>query len=278
MQIAVAIKQASQRLVNSDSARLDAEILLSHVLECPRSYLYSHPEFELKTAILDQFQNLIGQRCEGHPVAHLTGEKEFWSIALHVTKDTLIPRPETERLVEAALSVIADEQTTKVLDLGTGTGAIAIAIATERPDASITATDNNDQVLTLAKQNAERHQINTIKFVNSDWFQKLHKEKFDVIVSNPPYISKDDVWLDQSDVRFEARTALISDNNGLQDIQAICQMAGNYLKNNAWLLLEHGHQQGKACRDIFINNGFNNINTIKDYSDRDRVCMGQWQT
>jgi release factor glutamine methyltransferase len=276
MQIVDAVKHAQQELVESDSARLDAEILLCSVLKCERTYLYTHPERALSKVEINSFNELIVLRTAGHPIAHLIQKKEFWSLELKVTNDTLIPRPETEVLVEAALNCIPKESSCSVLELGTGTGAISIAIASDRRLANITATDIKEYALQIAQLNAESHQLNNIAFEKADWFDLKNINTYDLIVSNPPYISIDDPHLRQGDVRFEPESALVSGIEGLDDIYIIIAGAKKYLNTNGWLLLEHGYQQGKAIRQLLKENNFSSISTLKDYSNLDRVSIGQW--
>lgn len=275
MQIVDAVKHAQQELVESDSARLDAELLLCSVLKCERTYLYTHPERALSKVEINSFNELIVLRTAGHPIAHLIQKKEFWSLELKVTNDTLIPRPETEVLVEAALNCIPKESSCSVLELGTGTGAISIAIASDRRLANITATDIKENALQIAQLNAESHQLNNIAFEKADWFDLKNINTYDLIVSNPPYISIDDPHLRQGDVRFEPESALVSGIEGLDDIYIIIAGAKKYLNTNGWLLLEHGYQQGKAIRQLLKENNFSSISTLKDYSNLDRVSIGQ---
>ncbi len=276
MQIVDAIKNAQLQLVESDSARLDTEILLCSVLKCERTHLYTCPEQNLSSAEINSFNELIGQRNEGHPIAHLIQEKEFWSLGLKVTTDTLIPRPETEVLVEAALNYIPKESSYSVLELGTGTGAISIAIASDRQLANITATDIKESALQVAQLNAKSHQLNNITFEKADWFDIKNINTYDLIVSNPPYISINDPHLRQGDVRFEPESALVSGKEGLDDLGIIIVGAIKHLNTNGWLLLEHGYQQGNAVRQLLKENNFSTISTLKDYSNLDRVSIGQW--
>ena len=276
MKIADALKKGKQQLCLSESASLDTEVLLCFVLNCDRSKLYSHPEEELTDSELNSFNEIISLRATGHPVAHLTRSKEFWSLKLFVTPDTLIPRPETELLVEAALNLIPEDKHYSILDLGTGSGAISIAIATERPLITITATDINEDTLNIAKKNAESYNIKSISFKKGAWFDIENISTYDLIVSNPPYVSINDPHLTQGDVRFESKTALVSGDSGLDDLQSITSNASSYLKPNGWILLEHGYQQGKAVRKMLGAQGFTAISTINDYSNQERVSIGQY--
>lgn len=275
MQIVDALKHARQQLHASESAQLDSELLLCEVLNCERSYLYAYPEKELTTHNIESLNQFIALRAQGHPIAHITKQREFWSLLLHVDEHTLIPRPETEILVDAALKLIPKDSRKAVLDLGTGSGAIAIAIASERPLAKIIATDKSDEALHVAKQNAEKYNINNIHFINADWFNMENKQSYDVIVSNPPYICSDDTHLEQGDVRFEPLSALASGKDGLDDLRIIIREAKNRLNKQGWLLVEHGYNQAKQVQRLFNENNFNSVTTIRDYGDNDRVTIGE---
>lgn len=275
MQIVEALNNAKQQLQSSESAQLDAEVLLSSLLNCERIWLYTYPEQALTEQEKETFNHLITLRSEGHPIAYLTGKKEFWSLTLNVNQDTLIPRPETELLVETVLSLITNDSTKKVLDLGTGTGAIAIAIASERPLVSITATDLSETALNLAKENASLNNIDNINFKTGNWFETFAIDNYDVIVSNPPYICDDDPHLTQGDVRFEPRIALASGQDGLDDLRIIISNAEQYLRPQGWLLLEHGYNQGEQVRELLQQNHFAAVSSIKDYSDIERISIAQ---
>ncbi len=275
MQIVEALKHARQQLDSSDSATLDTEILLCSILSCERTHLYTYPEQELSSKEVESFNALISLRSEGQPVAHLTNQKEFWSLLFHVTQDTLIPRPETELLVETALNFIPVNSNKNILDLGTGSGAIAIAIASERPLVNITATDRSNKVLKIARLNADSHKIRNINFKKANWFDIENSVPYDLIISNPPYVSCDDPHLKQGDVRFEPLSALASGENGLDDLRIIIHESKNNLNKQGWLLVEHGYNQGEPIRNLFIENGFTSTSTIKDYSNNDRVSFGQ---
>jgi len=266
---------AEQSINSSESARLDAEILFCDVMQFDRSRIYSHPEQIIPDDKSTLFQSLIEQRQQGRPIAHLTGKKEFWSLQLAINKDTLIPRPETELLVEIALQMIPDDATFNILDLGTGSGAIAIAIASERPNCNIVATDINTNALTMAKKNAETHQLKNIQFYISDWYLDIPLQSFDLIVSNPPYIKQDDEHLSQGDVRFEPELALVAGADGMQAINMILENAKNYLASNAYLLIEHGHDQKQSVQEAFLKNDFKQPKTFKDLSGQDRITIGQ---
>tara|TARA_R110000782_G_scaffold49668_3_gene108037 strand:+ start:527 stop:1372 length:846 start_codon:yes stop_codon:yes gene_type:complete len=275
MRIIDVLKHAKRQLASSDSARIDAESLLCSILKCDRSKLYAYPEQVLSDEELDSFNELLALRAEGHPVAHLTGQKEFWSLNLQVSHDTLIPRPETELLVETALTLIPNDKETTLLELGTGTGAIAIAIASERNHSNITATDLSAKALNVAQLNARSLAIENINFKIADWFAFPDIENYDLIISNPPYICANDPHLKQGDVRFEPITALASGVDGLDDIRTIIQQAQHYLNTRGWLLLEHGYNQAAQVRQLFKDNGYTTVTSVKDYGGIERVSMGQ---
>ena len=266
-----AIKQIQ---VVSDSARLDSELLLCAVLKKDRSFIRAWPEHELDQQQLHSFQEKLKQRILGKPIAHILGERGFWSLNLNVTADTLIPRPDTERLVELALEIIPDKAQWKILDLGTGTGAIALSLAKEKPNCSITATDQSNAALNIAKQNAEKNKIPNIEFIQSDWFGKLENKQFDMIVSNPPYIKENDPHLKQGDVRFEPLSALTSGSDGLGDIRIIIKNSIAHLKTKAPLLIEHGYDQADEVCDLFISSNFTEVSDFKDDNDIPRVAIG----
>lgn len=267
--------EAAQQLMrSSESARADAEILLAHCLQKPRIWLFTWPEKEVDAKIAAAFQHLLAERQRGVPIAHLTGQREFWTLNLKVTPDTLIPRPETELLVETALEKAADKHT--LLDLGTGSGAIALAIAHERPDLHITATDFSPAALAVAEENARLHNIGNVRFSLSNWFSALPTQRFDVIVSNPPYIEDNDPHLRAGDVRFEPLTALTAGADGLDDIRHIVQAAPSWLAEGGWLLLEHGYNQGQAVIALLQAAGFRQVRCLPDLAGNDRVSIGQW--
>jgi len=268
------LQKAEQSINCSDSARLDAEILFCNVMQFNRSRIYSHPEQIVPDDKSVLFQSLIAQRQQGRPIAHLTGKKEFWSLQLAINEDTLIPRPETELLVETALQLVPDDTTFNILDLGTGSGAIAIAIASERPNCKIVATDINTNALTIAKKNAETHQLKNIQFYLSNWYQNIPSQEFDLIVSNPPYIKEDDEHLSQGDIRFEPELALVAGTDGMQAINIILENAKQYLASDAYLLIEHGYDQRSLVEEAFLKHDFKQLKTFQDLSGQDRITMG----
>ncbi len=259
----------------SDSAVLDAELLLCFVLEKDRSYLRAWSEKRLSSAQRLQFQKLVNQRVEGHPIAYLIGKREFWSRDFKVSPDVLIPRPDTELLIELCLPLIPKHEPCKILDLGTGSGIIAITLAAERPNASVLAVDVSDAALEIAKENAASHRLNNIRFQKSVWFESIAPDEFDLIVSNPPYVAADDPHLQQGDLRFEPRQALIAEDNGLKDISLIAKSAHGYLKQGGRLLVEHGFEQQEMAQIIFQTFSYAHVQTHKDLAGHPRVTSGQ---
>ncbi|MFU8763693.1 MAG: peptide chain release factor N(5)-glutamine methyltransferase [Haliea sp.] len=253
-----------------DSARRDAEILLGHLLGKSRSWLYAWPEQLLTAAQLADYATLLAQRRAGVPVAYLTGEREFWSLSLRVTDATLIPRPETETLVEWALE-LALPATAAVLDLGTGSGAIALALAAERPGWRILATDASAAALAVARDNVRRLCPGRIRCLQSDWFDALQGEQFDLVVSNPPYVESNSPWLASGDLRFEPRSALVAGSTGLDDLRQLAEAAPAHLRSGGWLLLEHGFEQGRAVRQLLVNAGFVEVATRCDLAGLERI-------
>lgn len=266
------LTEAAARLAEvSDTPRLDAEVLLGHVLAQPRSYLFAHPDENLPPDRLDAFDHMLQQRLAGQPVAYLTGEREFWSLLLRVNASTLIPRPETELLVEKALTHIADDQAVDILELGTGSGAIALALSTERPACQIVATDADSDSLSIARQNAASHGVSNIEFVTGDWFDPLADRKFDLIVSNPPYVRDADPHLGTGDTRFEPRRALAAGPDGLDALRLIVRSAGLHLNSGGWLLLEHGYDQADDVAALLSSAGFDSICCYRDHAGHPRV-------
>ncbi len=268
-----ALNDATAQLAHSDSARRDAEILLCHVLKKNLSYLRTYPEQIVDEDVLETFYTLLARRAEGVPVAYLIGEREFWSLPLLVDNNTLIPRPETEILVAAALELFAADHTISALDLGTGSGAIALAIAKERPKWTVTATDASIAALRMAEKNARRLKL-AIEFTFGSWFSPLADRRFDLIVSNPPYVADNDPHLSQGDVRFEPDSALCSGPDGLSDIRVIVAQAPLHLFSGGWLLVEHGFDQGESVRALMAND-FCQVQTLTDLAQLPRVTMGK---
>ena len=274
MQINDAFKYAKQKLDSSNSRRIDSEILLCSILNCNRTKLYAYPDKILSFNDKKKYKELINKRSEGYPIAYLTKQKDFWGHTLYINDNILIPRPETELLVEKALKLISIFSLNKILELGTGSGAIAIAIASEKPNVNIKATDIKDNIIKIASKNADLYEIKNIKFVKSNWFSDIKKNNFDLIVSNPPYVSGDDPVLRNSDIRFEPVSALVSGNDGLDDLKKIIRESSNYLKNNGWLVVEHAYDQGAKVRKLFLENKFTS-KTTKDYNKLERITFGR---
>jgi release factor glutamine methyltransferase len=269
------LQQATARLADHESAVLDAEVLLAHVLEKDRSHLRAWPEKELTAAQTEAFEALVARRAAGEPVAHLTGLREFWSLALTITPDTLIPRPETELLVEQALERLPPGHALRVADLGTGSGAIALAVASERPACHVVATDRSAAALAVARENTADLGLHNVVFAEGDWCAALGKARFHLVVSNPPYVRTGDPHLTQGDVRFEPMTALAAGTDGLDDVRAIITCAAKHLEPGGWLLLEHGWDQGDAVRALLQAAGYADAQTCQDTAGRDRVSMGR---
>ena len=254
---------------------VDAEHLLLHVLARPRSWLFAHADDAVTATEAAAFRALVERRAQGEPVAYLTGTQGFWSLELAVTPATLIPRPETERLVELALERLPAGVAVRVADLGTGSGAIALAIARERPQAQVIATDASAAALDVARANAERNRVRNVQFRQGDWLAPLAGERFDLIASNPPYIADGDPHLCAGDLRFEPLTALSSGADGLDAIRVIVRAAGARLQPGGWLLLEHGWDQGDAVRALLQGGGYGDVATEQDLEARDRISLGR---
>lgn len=257
---------------HSPSARLDAEILLAHLLMQPRTYLYAYSDTLLTQVQYQNFLQLIEQRKQGTPIAYLTGVREFWSFALKVCDATLIPRPETELLVELALGMLADKPQAHILDLGTGSGAIALALASERPAWQITACDLSEAALQIAEENAARLGLANIYFYHSDWFDKITSDlAFDAIIANPPYIAANDPHLREGDLRFEPQMALVSGDEGLSDLKHIIKHSIARLKPGGLLLVEHGFEQKATVVSMLNEHGYEQIQSWQDWQGNDRV-------
>ncbi len=275
MNISQLLQSAVQLNHLSDTSRLDCELLLCYLLDVDRTYLKTWPDRELSETIEEQFQQLLQRRIIGEPVAYLIGTQGFWTLDLKVSADTLIPRPETELLVEAALELELPQQA-KVLDLGTGTGAIALALATEQSRWQVSAVDLMPGAVQLAKENCQRCQLENVEIFQSHWFADIAPQSFDLIVSNPPYIETDDAHLTQGDVRFEPASALVSGPQGLDDLRLLVAQSVNYLVDCGWLIVEHGYQQGPAVRDLFEQAGFALVETRVDLNNLERITLGRY--
>jgi len=275
--IANCLKQWHQLEAVSDSARLDCELLLAEAMQVNRTYLYTWPDRALDEQQAKKFNQLLQRRLTGEPIAYVLGYKEFWSLKLAVNPSTLIPRPDTELLVETALALFSNDAI-DVLDLGTGTGAIALALASERPGWTILATDVGTDAVLLAIDNCRRLGFTNVQIAKSHWYSNLIGQRFDLIVSNPPYIDKTDPHLQEGDVRFEPASALISGGEGLADIETIITGAVDHLNNKGWLLIEHGYNQAGAVQALFNQHGFNGVNSQTDLAGHQRMTCGQCLT
>ncbi|HEN3616428.1 TPA: peptide chain release factor N(5)-glutamine methyltransferase [Yersinia enterocolitica] len=268
------LSQAAARFNQSDSPKRDAEILLSFVTGRARTYLLAFGETQLTAEQLAVLEPLAARREQGEPIAYLVGEREFWSLPLSVSSATLIPRPDTECLVEQALAHLPATPC-RILDLGTGTGAIALALASERPDCAVMGVDIKADAVALARYNAKKLAINNVDFLQSSWFD-LVSGRFTLIVSNPPYIDANDPHLNEGDVRYEPHSALVAEAEGIADLAEIIRQSPAYLEVGGWLMLEHGWQQATAVQKLLNNSGFSAVMTYKDYGNNDRVTLGQW--
>lgn len=270
----LALRAAATRLPGPD-ARHEAEHLLLQVLGRDRAWLFAHGDDSLTEPQAAAFEALLNRRAAGEPLAYLLGRRGFWTLDLQVSPATLIPRPETERLVELALERLPDDRTLRVADLGTGSGAIALALASERPQAQVVATDVSEDALRVAQANARANRIANVAFRCGSWLAPLADERFDLIASNPPYIAEGDPHLGRGDLRFEPPTALSSGADGLDAIREIVATAPAHLLPGGWLLLEHGWDQGAAIRALLLAAGFVEVATWTDLEQRDRVTLGR---
>jgi len=262
-------------LPDSPTPRLDAELLLAHALGKSRSYLHTWPERELEAEPLERYQAMLMRRQAGEPVAYILGQQGFWSLELEVASHTLIPRPDTELLVETILALLPATPAA-LLDLGTGTGAIALALASERPAWRLTGVDRVPEAVALAERNRVRLKLANASFIASHWFSALAGQRYQLIVSNPPYIAADDRHLGEGDVRFEPSSALVAGADGLDDIRLIIQQAPDYLQAGGWLLLEHGFDQAAAVRELLSARGFSTVESRRDLGGHERISLGRF--
>ena len=275
--IAEAIDAATRVLRSaSPTARLDAEVLLREASGLTLADAIAHPKRRLSQTVRSAFAALIERRRRGEPVAYITGRREFWSLELDVSPATLIPRPETELLVEQALERIPLDVSKRIVDLGTGCGAIALAIANERPLAHVVATDASDAALSVARTNADRLHVTNVEFYFGEWFSPLGEQRFDVVVSNPPYLNAGDPHLREGDLPFEPRAALVAGDDALGAIRAIVHVACKYLAPEGWLLLEHGIDQAAAVRQLLRDCGYRQVQSYRDLAGHERVSAGQF--
>ncbi len=274
--ISIFLREITQQLSPYyDTANQDAKSIICDVLGVDTTYLYINNDNELSESQILDVQEKADKYIAGKPLAYILGYKHFWEQKLLVNEHTLIPRADTEVLIESVLSDFSDTKLPlTILDLGTGTGAIALALAGEYPNAKVTAIDFSDNALEIAKQNTKLNNITNVEFIQSDWYKSLDTQKFDIIVSNPPYIDEHDVEMEGSVVKYEPKTALVAANHGLADIEIIVSQSCKYLKPNGSLYIEHGHLQGESVRDVFTMNGFTGVQTIQDLNAKDRVTKG----
>lgn len=273
-----ALQWAKTQLNGIDEIGIEDEILLAHLLNVSRAHLHAWPHRQLSANETEQFSKSVQRRAQGEPIAYITGRREFWSLELNVTKDTLIPRPETELLVEIILNIFQQDESPKLIaDLGTGSGAIAIALASERSHWHIHATDNHLATLKVAKANAAQYEQTNITFHEGNWCQALPRQLFDAIISNPPYIAEDDPALCRLVRQNEPHRALISNENGYADISKIILESVSYIKPGGYLLLEHGLTQAEMVKSLMKQAGYKNIRTYQDLAGLDRATIGQYQ-
>jgi release factor glutamine methyltransferase len=272
--VAALVRAGAARL-GGDEARREAEWLAEHALGVGRAWLFAHADDAVKPEECARYLALLARRAGGEPLAYLLGRAGFWTLDLEVTPATLIPRPETELLVEAALARLPEATALRIADLGTGSGAIALALASERPQARVLATDASPAALEVARRNAARNEVGNVAFRQGDWLEPLAGERFELIASNPPYIAQDDPHLDQGDLRFEPEAALASGTDGLDALRTLAHDAPAHLVPGGWLLLEHGWDQGAAVRGLLREAGFQRIETLRDLEDRERITLGR---
>ena len=274
--IRAASEQLKQKIsLEKEEAFREANLLCQQVLDVNRAWLITHDSDELLANEQAKIEALLQRRLAGEPIAYILGVREFYGLPLKTTPATLIPRPDTETLVEAALAKLPEGAALRVLDLGAGTGAVALAIAQNRPNAQVTAVDFSAEALSVAKENALNLSLARVRLMQSDWFSCLQGEKFDLIVSNPPYIAENDEHLKQGDLRFEPITALASGEDGLNDIRRIIQEAPNYLNPNGWLMLEHGYDQAEKVAALLKLRGFSQVSHAQDLAGIQRVTFGR---
>lgn len=269
--------EAARNLADLEEAEREAQVLLGHALKASRAWLSAHGEDHVPAGNAGQFREYVRRRLAGEPIAYLVGRREFYGLDLSVTPAVLIPRADTETLVDAALQMIAPDARVEVLDLGTGSGCVAIAIAHERRAAKVTAVDNSVSALGIARENAKARGVQ-VEFILSDWFDSLQRRRFDCIVSNPPYVALGDPHLAQGDLRFEPSPALVAGRDGLDAIRRIVRAAACYVREGGWLMFEHGHDQSAPCLDLMRNAGFSEIFSRPDLAGLPRVAGGRLLT
>ncbi len=273
--ISAALQAAVQNLHQQDQSRLDAEVLLAHVLQKPRSYLHAWPEADLDGDQAVRYAELIRRRVEGHPIAYLTGHREFWSLDFEVSPATLIPRPETELLVEQALTLLPGDEALAIADLGTGSGAIAIALAHQCPRWHLFAVDQSTDCLKIAQRNAARHAAANVSLINADWCAAFAPASLDAVIANPPYVPNRDPHLKRGDLRFEPISALAAGPDGLDDLSVIIMQSSRILKNGGLVLLEHAPEQTATLHKLLNRNAFSGIHTLPDLAGVERVTVAR---
>ncbi|MEP6702122.1 MAG: peptide chain release factor N(5)-glutamine methyltransferase [Betaproteobacteria bacterium] len=262
-------------LRGNDLPRLEATILLAHALDMAKASMLARLDDEVAPDFAELFRELVRRRIKGEPIAYLTASREFYGIELKITSAVLIPRPETELLVDAALERIPADRQIAILDLGTGSGAVALAIAVHRPQSKVIAIDVSAAALEVAVVNAHAQRVANVNFIVSDWYATVPSGTFDLIASNPPYVAEKDPHLGQGDLRFEPNLALTAGADGLSAIRTIVAGARARLRENGWLLFEHGYDQGERCRRLVSDAGFVEVSTLRDLAGLDRVCVGR---
>ncbi len=273
------IRQAIQhgRKLLADKAhnpQQEASLLLFHAIDKTKEFLIAHSDEQLSSTSFQRYQAYLARRIKGEPIAYIQQQKEFWSLPLKVFPGILIPRPETELIIEATLELLTNKDQANILDLGTGSGCIALALAKEKPNTRITACDNSPTCVEIAIANAKNLAINNVNFIISDWFKAITNNNFNIIISNPPYIAIDDEDIEHKVQQYEPESALFSDNQGLEDLLHIIEHAPNYLSAGGSLLVEHGYQQGSDVRTQFIRCGYNDVHTLQDIQQHERVTQG----
>ena len=271
-----ALAQANTLQRISDSWKLDAELLLADSIKQSREYLFTWPSQELTESQLKKFDDYCCRRSTGEPIAYILGRQAFWDFELIVNPSVLIPRPETELLVETALEVLDDSASAAVLDLGTGSGAIALALAANNKRWAVTAVDSSESALGVARENTKLLQLSNIEFMQTSWCDGLPTDHFDLIAANPPYVETGDKHLSEGSLPFEPIAALVAGENGLADIRAIAEQSRQCLKKNSWLLIEHGFKQKQAVEKILLETGYENVECVKDLAKLDRLTKAQW--
>ena len=271
-----ALMQANTLQQVSESWKLDAELLLAEAIGQSREYLFTWPNKELTQSQFEKFDTYCGRRLTGEPIAYILGRQAFWDFELLVNPAVLIPRPETELLVETALELLDKSATAVVLDLGTGSGAIALALAANNRHWTVTAVDSSESALGVAADNAKLLQLSNIEFIQTSWCDGLPIAHFDLIAANPPYVEAGDKHLSEGSLPFEPIAALVAKENGLADIRAIAEQSRHCLKKNSWLLIEHGFQQKQAVEKTLVDTGYANIECVKDLAKLDRLTKAQW--